>query len=289
MFFSVVQGDILSPLTSLSWTSCCKAPGGIPSGAQSVCLEDKVYIEGDGKELYIYTPATDTWDTMDTPVYWYALTVYCSQLVLVGGMLTDGSVTTKLWTLVGRNRWRVALPPMSEGRRNASAVEYSNNILVAGGYGDSLKDITSVEVYNGHHWVRAQSLPRVCFGQSAIVNGHWYLKGYTCSQNFYYASVDSLICQPSQGNQCSLWKKLAANPDFCSMLVVFGNRLVTVGKSDIQAYSPYSRSWIHVGDSYEKIHGTPYAAATHPSGDLLVVTYDGCVYRASLSGKLIWC
>ena len=61
--------------------------------AHAVWLKDKVYIGGGWisesirheARLYIYTPATDEWTTLDTPVYWFGLTTYHSQLVLVGG------------------------------------------------------------------------------------------------------------------------------------------------------------------------------------------------------------
>jgi hypothetical protein len=83
----------------------------VGGGAHAVWLKDKVYVGGcisdnrrDWARLYIYTPATDTWTTLDTPVYWFGLTTYHSQLVLVGGMkyVPDESVvgeaTNKLWT-----------------------------------------------------------------------------------------------------------------------------------------------------------------------------------------------
>ena len=59
--------------------------------AQAVWLKDKVYVGGGMKSgnmnlipdarLYIYTPATDEWTTLDTPVFWFGLTTYHSQLV----------------------------------------------------------------------------------------------------------------------------------------------------------------------------------------------------------------
>ena len=63
--------------------------------AQAVLLCDKLYVRGgysmsltpevDNSKLYIYTLTIDTWDVLDTPVYWFALTTYHSQLILVGG------------------------------------------------------------------------------------------------------------------------------------------------------------------------------------------------------------
>ena len=64
------------------------------NSAQAVWLGDKLCVGGgetsgserDHARLYIYTPTTDMWGTMDTPVCWFTLTIYHSQLVLVGGL-----------------------------------------------------------------------------------------------------------------------------------------------------------------------------------------------------------
>ena len=115
------------------------------SDAQAVWLEDKLYVGGgwtsqSNAKLYIYTPSTDTWGEMNTPVYWFALITYHSQLTLVGGRERGNrSVTNKLWTLTSHDQWRETLPPMTVKRRSASAVEYAKNIIVAGGLGDRMR------------------------------------------------------------------------------------------------------------------------------------------------------
>ena len=60
--------------------------------AQAVLLRGKLYVRGGYSisltpevELYIYALVANTWDVMDTPVYWFVLTTYHSQLVLIGG------------------------------------------------------------------------------------------------------------------------------------------------------------------------------------------------------------
>ena len=192
-----VQGDILHPLTSLEWRKC-RGPSEFVLGALAVCLEEKLYFGGD--RLFIYTPATDTWAVKDTPVHGFALVVYHSQLVLVGGWMTDdGTITNKLWTLDRHDQLKETIPPMTVRRRWASAVEYSNNIIVAGGHDG--QDIDVVEVYNGYHWAKAQSLPLAYWSMtSAVLNGHWYLAGGEGQEGkVYYASLELLIasCQPS--------------------------------------------------------------------------------------------
>ena len=280
-----VQGDILHPLTSLEWQKCSRSPESL-EGTQAVCLEDKVYLGG--YKLFIYTPTTDTWDIKDTPVFDFALVVYHSQLVLVGGEMTDErSVTNKLWTLDRHDQLKETLPPMTVRRWGASAVEYSNNIIVAGGEDDQGIDTDIVEVYNGHHWAKAQSLPIACsVMKSAIFSGHWYLAGgIGQGRKVYYASLESLIasCQPNGRQLPSVWSGLADTPHMISILVVICNRLVAIGydTSSIHAYSPYSQSWVHVGD---KPGGdSAEAAAVLPSGDLMVAG-EYTLYRVTLNG-----
>ena len=64
-----IQVDILQPLASAKWQECREVPVCI-GRAQAVWLKDKVYLGGgtvsgskrDEARLYIYSPATDTWD-----------------------------------------------------------------------------------------------------------------------------------------------------------------------------------------------------------------------------------
>ena len=159
-YYDRVQVDILHPFASLEWRECgVKFPAEkfifhAAAGGQSVYLDDKVYISGPppayysgGKtlaSLYIYTPATDSWETIDTPVYGFALTTYHSQLVLVGGInCDDESPAAKLWTLSEDGQWQETLPPMETACTYASAVSHGDHLLVVDG------DWCTVSVYNG--------------------------------------------------------------------------------------------------------------------------------------------
>ena len=275
--------------------------------AQAVWLGDKLYVGGgwtsgsrrDDARLYIYTPTTYTWSHINTPVYYFALITYHSQLVLVGGAeyvgeRRDGPVTNKLWTLAEHDQWRETLPPMITKRHSASAVEFADNILVAGG------SIDIVEVYNGRHWTKAQCLRKHCRDmKSTVVNGHWYLMGGgKQGKEVYYASLDSLVasCQPSEKPLPSVWKRLPDIPHERSSTAVFGNRLIAVGggyrssSSSIHAYSPHTQSWVHVGGIPDGFHST--CTAVLPTGELMVIGGQGdtsprqsCVHKASLIGN----
>ena len=134
------------------------------SAAHAVWLpKDKVYVGGgvtsgnrrDWARLYIYSPATDTWTTLDTPVYLFGLTTYHSQLILVGGREyigenVEGELTNKLWTLSEDGQWQETLPPMLTPCDTPSAVSHGDHLLVISGDGPN-----KVHVYNGHHWASA--------------------------------------------------------------------------------------------------------------------------------------
>ena len=270
--------------------------------AQAVWLGDKLYVGGgetlesnrDDARLYIYTPTTDTWRHIDTPVYWFSLVIYHSQLVLVGGVefvehkwIDDWPVTNELWNLAEHDQWRKTLPPMTRERWHASAVEFADNILVAGG--DEWRS-NNVEVYNGHHWADAQYPPKPCYHmKSTVLNGHWYLMGGVGQgEEVYYASLDSLVasCRPSEKPLPSVWKRLPDVPHIRSSTVVFGNRLIAVGggysSSSIHAYSPHTQSWVHMGNMPVRLRST--CTAVLPTGDLMVIGgfMESCVHKASL-------
>ena len=309
-----MQVDILSPFTQLEWRECSELPVGM-NHAQAVWLGGKLYVGGggtsgnksDNARLYVYTLSTDAWTCgIYTPVYWFSPIIYHSQLVLVGGEeyfdeFSDGFVTNKLWTLTADDQWIEILPPMMTKRHSVSAVEFTNNIFVAGGVDDDESNLNIVEIYDGHHWSKAQCcLPKPCFW-AIILNRTWCVVGGVGQGKelyIYYASLDSLVdrCGPSQK---SVWRRLPGFPDKHSCIGVIGNRLVAVGgvfiscRSSIYAYSPYSRSWIHVGNIPFSLHST--CTTVLPTGELMVIggsnstsIWGSNVYKSSINGKYLY-
>ena len=296
----LVQVDILHPFASLEWRECRGPPVDVGRGAQAVWLKDKVYMGGgtsgstlrDRARLYIYTPTTDTWDTpIDTPVYYFSLTTYHSQLVLVGGReYVDeygvGELTNKLWTLNEHGQWQETLPPLPTTCTSASAVSHGDHLLVA----NDSSCLNQVYVYNGHHWASAQCSSGQMFSiQSTIFNGHWYLIGGEVFQSqVYSASLDSLIasCQPSETSQpSSVWKRLTDVPNINCYPAVFGNRLIAVGggvysTKSVYAYSSFAQSWVHVGDAPGSTRGF-FCALVIPFDELMIVGRQ----RATLKSK----
>ena len=272
------------------------------SGAQAVWLKDKVYVGGmisgrlrDLARLHIYTPATDEWTTLDTPVYWFGLTSYHSQLVLVGGREyvgenIEGEPTNKLWTLSEDGQWQETLPPLSKPYIGASAVSHGDHLLVISG-----DDPNEVYVYNGHHWASAQHPPRLLDSiKSTIFDGDWYVMGR--EGIVYSASLDSLLasCQPSETSQpSSLWKRLTDVPSEICCLTVFGNRLVAVRRrstitnttTSLHAYSPLTQSWVHMANAPISSISIPCAVPL-PSNKLMFVS-ERRAFQSRLTCKLI--
>ena len=243
--------------------------------ATAVCHGEKLYVGGwtpgnyrDSAKLYIYTPTADTWDTpIECPVYWFGLTTYHSQLVLVGGEYyvsenIYGKITDKLWTLSTDGQWQEILPPMKTKRHSVCAVSYNDHLLVAGGMTFEKRSLSIVEVFNSSNWLFAQPLPiRYYSLKSAILGQYCVLMGgkSTDEQNLnavHYASLDSLLasCKPFS-EPSSVWKRLADTPYQCSSTAVFGGRLIAIGGGEVfypslttNAYSFQTNSWIHVGD-----------------------------------------
>lgn len=293
------QGDILHPLTSLEWRDWKGPPKKMMrmSDAQALYLNHTLYVGGGWalsdsyeKRLYIHTLSTNTWEVISTPVHSFALVCYRSSLMLVGGKNVDQSATNIVWTLDTHNQWKIYLPPMIAERSDATAIEYSSHILVAGGL-VGWKTVTVVEVYNGHHWTEARSLPRAHQRmKSAIFNGHWYLAGGEGQRNaVYYATLDSVLdsCYKRQPLQ-SVWKKFVDIPHECSSIVVFGNRLVAVGgeksTSSIHAYSPYNRTWVHI-ERTPTISRAVFIVVIPPGHLMIMEDEHKVLHQALLHGK----
>ena len=292
-----MQVDILHPSASLEWRQYRGPPVAVDDTAQAVWLKDKIYVGGgvtsgslrDRARLYIYTPATDEWTTLDTPVYYFGLTTYHSQLVLVGGKKyvgenVEGGPTNKLWTLSeDGTKWEETLPPMPTPCTIASAVSHGDHLLVI----TDEYPTNKVYVYNGHHWASAQHPPqRLNSVNSTVFNGHWYLM--VRGGIVYSASLDSLLasCQPSETSQpSSPWKRLTDVPSKWCYPAVFGNRLVVVGRRPIgtislYAYSSHTQSWVHMADAPSRPMYSTSCAVPLPSNELMIVTgWTACKTR----------
>ena len=232
--------------------------------AQAVVLGDKFYLgggdtfDGPSSELLIYNFSNDSWDRLSTPTHSFSLTVYHSQLVLVGGVHpTYNTVMGQLWILDEEERcWINRLPRMPMERFAASVVSYGNHLIVAGGdNGAMFGRLDVVDVYDGQEWRRVQSLPKTCSRMKSVVHeGFWYLAGGVGQgKKVFYTSLESLIATThSEGDVPELvWQTLADTPLENSTPAIFGKQLIMVGglyTSAIYVYTHRIKTWVRVGD-----------------------------------------
>ena len=250
--------------------------------------------------LLIYSLAKNSWDMLRTPTKWFSLSTYHSQLVLVGGKdpTRMGSATNRLWVLDGQSHWTQPLPPMLTKCYGASAVSTGNHLIVAGGLSDE-DPLDIVQVYNGHEWMRAQSLPKACYFIKCALDKDkkWYLAGGVGQgRDVYHTSLESLIATTNLEDikQISAWQKLPNVPLLKSTPVAFGKQLLAVGGGDpcssvILAYASHTNSWVHVGNLPVACYST--CTIVLPTGELLMVggvtdeTWSSChVFKAKLQG-----
>ncbi len=289
------QVTILHPGgVSLEWTQCADLPVRM-CDAQAVQLRTKVYVQGDtgstetDSKIYTYEVPTDVWVSMESPTRWSALTIYRSQLVLVGGRKesTTKEVTNQLWVLQDEQTWAQPLPPMPTARDSASAISSGDHLVVAGGENQGFSEFNLVEVFDGLQWVRADPLPVACRDiRSTYHSGMWYLMGgIGQSRSVFYTSLHSLIEKatqqpphsPDSSEQQSVWKTLPDVPYKGSSTTTFGGALLAVGGEgrgwnssglSTHMYSPLTRSWLHVGDIPEAVLST--CCITLTTGETMV-------------------
>ncbi len=286
------QVTILHPGgVSLEWTQCADLPVGMYD-VQAVQLRTKVYVQGFTDSLldyniYTYEVPTGVWVSMKSPTGRSALTIYRSQLVLVGGKEpTTRRTTNQLWVLPDEQTWTQPLPPMPTARDSASAISSGDHLVVAGGEDQGFSELNLVEVYDGLQWMRADPLPVACSGiQSTYHSGMWYLVGgIGQSASVFYTSLHALIEKATQqpphsphSEQQSVWKTLPGVPYECSSTTTLGGALLAVGGMDskgeetspVHMYSPLTRSWLHVGDMPEA--GDSTCSITLTTGEVMVI------------------
>ena len=238
---SLLQADLLYPLTSLEWSECTDMPFSVYR-TQAVWLNGKLYIGGedtinvdDDSIILCSDGDMKSWTSIKSPTRQSALTTYQGKLVLVGGIeFASGQVTNKLFSLQDVGTLVEELPPMLTPRWRATALSTGHHLLVAGGdVSVLLLSLTAeVEIFDGRMWAKAQTLPKAArYMKSAFLNGEWYLMGgFGQDRSVFSATVDTLIASASAGGETpTVWKTLPEAPLKWSSTAVFGGHLLAIG------------------------------------------------------------
>jgi hypothetical protein len=276
-----------------------------------VLLNDKIYVgvgctsKGTENRIFVSTTQLDRWQSYSTPSSYYALTVFDSQLTLVGGIFTLKIFTNKIWMSSTGTEWLERLPPMPTERCFSSAVSTKNStsLIVAGGSGyvDSYKQVSrdignlkTVEVYKEEQWFTVEDLPRPCCNMKLAVHKDilYLMGGSEQGLCVYSLRLDFLLLRTPR----SMWNTSLSVPLAATCPVIFGDHLVTVGgleppSSAIHSYFNRMQTWEVIGDL--PIEVIDAAALELPSGEIVVIgglshtTRSDKVYKSSVTGMCI--
>ena len=219
---------------------------------------------------------SESWSFMDTPTYYYGLTIYDDHLTLVGGReYPSHSVTNKIWLLQslgedGREEWKEdAIPPMPSRRYGVSAVGYDKLLLVAGGKDANM---TTVELYQLGQWWSTTPLPRPCSEMSSTVMGSHvvFAGGHGQGREVYHCSVDTIKSKTLQ------WERLADAPLEYSSIITLNGVLLAIGgytgsseSAAMFGFSVHTRSWHHFFDLPLPLSST--STAVIPTGQIVAI------------------
>jgi N-acetylneuraminic acid mutarotase len=170
-------------------------------------LEGKLYLAGgvddtpEGpRSLWVYDPATDTWDTSRAPAPYpishAALVAAEGRLYLIGGRWAGNQRDVAIYA-PSTDTWRRG-PDLPTARSGLTAAYLAGRLHVGGG-----EDVEAASVFGQHEaldlatltWARLPDLPQARHGLvSASLDGRWYVIGGGSPGGAPYTNVD--VYQP---------------------------------------------------------------------------------------------
>ena len=266
-------------LFNLKWTKVKNAPSKMFRLTDAVTKGGVAYFRPCTTRLvYAYRSTTETWSQLPVcPTKNPALAIVNDLLTTIGGEL-NGKGTNVLFSLIGQGRyaeWSKIFPGMPTQREGAAAVSTETALIVAGGVGDGVNRLKTVEVMNTDtlQWATAANLPEphscysltVC-GESLYMLGGWDLYSPTrsvisCSLSTLLQSCVSPTSEPELSSplmspQARVWSKLSDLPVTSSTAVSLKGQLLAIGGNEphtgsttttTYAYDPIENKWQIVG------------------------------------------
>ena len=229
--------------------------------SQAVWFKEKLYVGGgtaeiqtDSAMLYIYSPYSSAWNSMSTQsVSHFALAVYHSQIVLVGGKECCCEnviqITNKVWVMTDEQIKTDIIPHMKLRRSGAVAVSIDTVLIVTGGEQESSALYT--EIYDGNMWWNIKR-PSDLGGSDvkmALHEDYCYLIGGRHGRSAFSVNLASLISSSKAGGDHEdllLWRQMPDIPEQVAggCPAIFGSRLVVQNGGIIYAFSPSTQVWV---------------------------------------------
>ena len=227
---------------SFTWRTCEVAPCEMMRGSATVHGSTAYFGPAGSRQVFSYNSDTEEWSALpECPRTDFTLTVITGLVTAVGG--SKIFVSNTLFSLVedGRRRrrkWVEHFPRMPTKCKLAGVVCSGKALVVAGGQGEWLTPLTTVQVMNTDTltWSTASSLPYPFYGGSATVCGdRVYLVGGIVPKGYLTTTV--LSCSLSALLQSltertkdhQVWFTLASTPMFYSTTTTLNERLLAVG------------------------------------------------------------
>ena len=248
--------------------------------------------------VYLFDFTTQKWSALSKcPSYGFSLAIVNTFLTAIGGKMPNGKVSSTLLSLID-NKWTEHFLPMPTKRLVTTAVCNDSYLVVAGGWGEGNKRLSTVEMMNTNtrQWFTASSLPHplseasatLCGDQVYILAG-FHEKGksksvFTCSLDALFQSCQSqslglrlrALSSPNRG-RTKVWQKLLDTPVTLSTCVSLHGQLIAVGGRDsddkktsvIHTYKPATNSWEPI--SHITTPRSQCLLAVFPQNELMVV------------------
>ena len=279
--------DLLHPLTTIHWEEWIQSLSLLAE--RCVLLKGRLYLNTKNGSLHVCDPNIDSMEELNPPSEgFYGISIYRSQLVLVGGSdPTTKQMTNRVWTSDDGCKWEATLPPLPTACENPLVVNTGipEYLLVIGGRIEG--DCIEVNMLMGELWIPVHSMPLISMGRQWWSTQHdtnflahtihnwnlFVLRGHSPS---LYCNLHSLLATApfKKSSGYSVWRTFEVPSDYSLFHTVVAagnidqhaprpqfygcgccgrNRLtmtIIQRRPKICAYSPYTRTcqWVCVGD-----------------------------------------
>ena len=279
---------------NLRWRDGGRAPRQMYGEVSAV--DGRVAYLPSGLEIvFAYNSTTNKWSELPKCTnYGFSLAMVNSLLTAIGGKTPNNELTNTLLSLTG-NMWTKQFPPMPTKRWLTAVVCSGRSLVVAGGWGEEVKYLSTVEVMDTEtlHWSTASSLPHPLYqGSATLCRDQVYMLGgwvkqersksvFTCSlaallQSCQTQSLGERLKTMSLASRPKVWHQLADTPVTLSTCTSLQGQLLAVGgegsdgkeTTAIHTYNTTTNSWEVI--SYMTIPRCRCSVAVLPHNQLMV-------------------
>ena len=281
---SQIEHLILNPKSSsrgkelasfkLRWRKGRRAPCTMERSYDAVVDGNTVYVRrGDSVEIYSFDASKDSWFKLPDCVHGCcSIAIINGWLTAVGGGRYQSTYSNELFSLTGEGsdrRWTKKFPPMPTKRQVTSALCTGTTLIVAGGWGEDGRVLSTVELMNteNRQWSTAADLPKAMYLASATVcKDQIYMLGgddkdhtkstYSCSVSALLRSCvtnlpEEKLKRKYLEDRARTWTQLADLPVTRSAFQSFHDQLLAVGgkkdsqkaTTDVNMYNSATNSW----------------------------------------------